>query len=79
MPYTSLKNFVPNKYVVFDDREPVSMDQSVKQLIKERDSCKYQNQGRRDASFTDKINEQMSNNRKSYFLNLSNHFNVFKP
>ena len=72
------KNFVPN-YVVFDDKEPVWMDQSIKQLIKERDSCysKYQSQGRRVedlhivTSLTDKINEQISNNRKSYFLNLS--------
>ena len=29
------KNFVPNKYVVFDNKEPVWMDQSIKQLIKE--------------------------------------------
>ena len=77
------KNFVPNKYVVFDDKEPVWMDQSIKQLIKERDSCysKYQSQGRRVedlhivTSLTDKINEQISNNRKSYFLNLSNQLN----
>ena len=49
-------------------------------LIKERDSCfsKYQSQGRRDvdlhivASLTDNINEQISNNRKPYFLDLSN-------
>ena len=49
----------------------------------ERDSCfsKYQSQGRRDedlhivTSLTDKINEQISNNRKSYFLNLSNQLN----
>ena len=32
------KNFVLNKYIVFDDKEPVWMDQSVKQIIKERDS-----------------------------------------
>ena len=59
------------------------MDQSIKQLIKERDSCysKYQSQGRRVedlhivTSLTDKINEQISNNRKSYFLNLSNQLN----
>ena len=70
-----LKNFVPNKYVAFDDKEPVSMDQSIKQLIKERNSCyyKYQSQGRRAedlhivTSLADKINEQISNNRKSYF------------
>ena len=69
-----------NKYVVFHNREPVCMDQSIKQLIKERDSCfsKHQSQGRRDedlhilTSLTDKINEQLSNNRMSYFLNLSN-------
>ena len=42
------KNFVPNKYVVFDDKEPVWMDKSIKQWIKERDSCysNYQSQGR---------------------------------
>ena len=59
------------------------MDRSIKQLIKERDSCyfKYQSQGRRVedlhivTSLTDKINKQMSNNRKSYFLNLSNQLN----
>ena len=59
------------------------MDQSIKQLIKKRDSCfsYYQSQGRRDenlhivTSLTDKINEQISNNRKSYFLNLSNQLN----
>ena len=40
------KNSVPNKYVVFDDKEPVWMDQSIEQLIKERNSCfsKYQGQ-----------------------------------
>ena len=77
------KNFVPNKYIVFDNNEPVWMDQLIKQLIKERDSCysKYQSQGRRVedlhivTSLTDKINEQISNNRKSYFLNLSNQLN----
>ena len=77
------KNFVPNKYVTFDKKEPVWMDQSIKQLIKERDSCysKYQSQGHRVedlhivTSLTDKINEQISNNRKSYFLNLSNQLN----
>ena len=59
------------------------MDQSIKQLINERDSCysKYQSQGRRDedlhivTSLTDKINEQISNNRKSYFLNRTNQLN----
>ena len=29
------KNFVPNKYVVFDDKAPVWMNKSIKQLIKE--------------------------------------------
>ena len=75
--------FAPNTYVVFDDQEPVWMDQSIKQLIKERDSCfsKYQSQGRRDedlyivTSLRDKINEQISNNRKPCFLNLSNQLN----
>ena len=77
------KNFVPNKYVVFDKNEPVWMDQSIKQLIKERDSCysKYESQGRRVeelhivTSLMDKINEQISNNRKTYFLNFSNQLN----
>ena len=32
------RNFVHNKYVVFDDKEPVWMDQALKQLRKERDS-----------------------------------------
>ena len=67
------KNFVPNKYVVFDNKEPIWMDQSIKQLIKERDSCfsKCQSQGCRDedlhifTSLMDKISEQISNNRKS--------------
>ena len=56
------------------------MGQLIKQLIKERDSCfsKYQNNVRRDddlrivTSLTEEINDQISNNRKSYFLNLSN-------
>ena len=56
------------------------MNQSIKQLIKERDSCfsKYQSQGHQDedlhivTSLTDKINEQKSNNEKSYLQNLSN-------
>ena len=73
------KNLVPNKYVVFDDKEPVWMDQSIKQLIKERDSCysKYQSQGGRDkdlhivTSLTDKINEQISNKKRKFYLNLS--------
>ena len=67
----------------FDDKEPVWMDQSIKQLINQRDSCcsKYQSQGPRfedlhiATSLADKINEQISNNRKSYFLNLSNQLN----
>ena len=41
------KNFVPNKYVVFDDKEPVWMDQSIKQLIKERDLCFSKHQSQR--------------------------------
>ena len=67
------KNFVPSKYVVFDNKEPIWMDQSIKQLIKERDSCfsKCQGQGCRDedlhifTSLMDKISEQISKNRKS--------------
>ena len=59
------------------------MDQSIKKLIKERDSCfsKHQSQGRRDedlrivTSLTDKINEQISNYRKSYYQNLSDQLN----
>ena len=59
------------------------MDQSIKQIIKERDSCfsKHQSQGRRDedlrivTSLTDKINEQISNYRKSYHQNLSDQLN----
>ena len=59
------------------------MDQSIQQLIKETDSCfsKYQSQGRRGedlhivTSLTDKIIKKISNNRKSYFLNLSNQLN----
>ena len=62
------KNFVPNKYVVFDDKEAIW----IKQLIKERDSCfsKYQSQDRRVedlrtvTSLADKINKQISNNRE---------------
>ena len=50
------------------------MNQSIKQLIKERYSrfSKYQSQDRQDedlhivTSLTDKINEQKSNNEKSY-------------
>ena len=45
------KNFVPNKYVVFDDKEPAWMYQAIKQLINKNDSfffSKYQSQGRRD-------------------------------
>ena len=61
---------MPDKFVVSDDKEPAWMDQSIKQLIKERDSCysKYQSQGRRVedlhivTSLTDKISEQISNN-----------------
>ena len=67
------KNFVPYKYVVFDNKEPIWMDQSIEQLIKERDSCfsKCQSQGCRGedlhifTSLMDKISEQISNNRKS--------------
>ena len=52
------------------------MNQSIKQLINERDSCysKYQSEGRRvedlhiATSLTDKINEQISSNIKSYFF-----------
>ena len=66
---------MPNKYVVFEDKEPVWMDKSIKQLIKEKDTCysKYQRQGCRVEDFhivtslTGKINEKISNNRKSYF------------
>ena len=49
------KIFVPNKYVVFDNKEPVWMDQSIKQLIKERDSyySKYQSQGCRVEDFNE--------------------------
>ena len=74
------KNFVPNKYVAFDDKEPVWIGQPVKQVIKEIDSSysKYQSQGRRVenlhivTSLTDKINEEIFSNRKSYFLNVTN-------
>ena len=59
------------------------MDQSIKQLMKERDASfiKYQGQGCRDVdlyivtNFTNKINVQISNNRKSYFQDLSNQLN----
>ena len=73
------KSFVPNECVVFDDKELLWMDQSIKQ----RDSffSKYQNEGHRDedlhivTSVTDKINEQIFDKRKSYFLNHSNQLN----
>ena len=79
-----LKKIAPNKYVLFDDKEPVWMDQSIKQLLKERDSffSKHPSQDRRDedlhivTSLMDKINEQITNNRKSYFLNLSHLISV---
>ena len=56
------------------------MDQSIQQLMKERDASfsKYQGQGCRGVdlhivtNLTNKINVQISNNRKSYFQNLSN-------
>ena len=74
---------MPNKYVVFDNKGPVWMDQSIKKLIKERDSCysKYHSQGCRVedlhivTSLTDKISGQISNNRKSYFSDLTNQLN----
>ena len=73
------KSFVPNECVVFDDKELLWMDQSIKQ----RDSffSKYQNERHRDedlhfvTSVTDKINEQIFDKRKSYFLNHSNQLN----
>ena len=73
------KSFVPNECVVFDDKELLWMDQSIKQ----RDSffSKHQNEGHRDedlhivTSVTDKINEQIFDKRKSYFLNHSNRLN----
>ena len=55
------------------------MDQSIKQLIKERDSCysKYHSQGRRveDLHIVTSLTDNLSNNRKSYFLNFSNQLN----
>ena len=59
----------------FDDKEPVWMDESIKQLIKERDSCFLNLDLYIVTSLTDEINEQISNKRKSFFLNLSNQLN----
>ena len=69
------RNFVPNKYVVFDDKEPVWMDQAIKQLIKERDSffLKISESRLQGLGFAycyklmDMINEHISSNRKSFF------------
>ena len=78
----TFKNLLINKYVVFDDKEPVWKDLSIKQLIKERDSffSKYRRQSRRDenldivTSLTDKINKYPTI-ENHHFKNLSNQLN----
>ena len=47
------KNLVPNKYVIFDDKDPVWMNENIKSKIKAKDKIyqEYVKKGRQETDF----------------------------
>ena len=72
------RNFVPNKYVTFDDKDPVWMNENIKSKIKAKNKLyqEYVKKGRQETDFCAleesvcNLNDLMLQTKTSYYENL---------
>ena len=72
------RNFVPNKYVTFDDKDPVWMNENIKSKIKAKNKLyqEYVKKGRQETDFcaleesVRNLNDLMLQTKTSYYENL---------
>ena len=83
--YTKIvfRNYVPNKYITIDDKDPVWMNETVKLKIKTKNNMynKYIQNGRFQSDFLlleiliTELNELMNTTKALYYQNLSKKLN----
>ena len=83
--YTEIvfRNYVPNKYITIDDKDPVWMNETVKLKIKTKNNMynKYIQNGRFESDFLlletliTELNELMNTTKALYYQNLSKKLN----
>ena len=72
-------NFVPNKLIIVDDRDPPWVTENIKKLLKDISKLykQYVKNGRKEGDYekilnmTTNIATEISNSRKNYFDNLA--------
>ena len=77
------KNLVPNKYVIFDDKDPVWMNENIKSKIKAKDKIyqEYVKKGRQETDFcaleesVRNLNDLILQTKTSYYENLGRKLN----
>ena len=77
------RNYVPNKYITIDDKDPVWMNETIKAKINERNSMyrKYIKNGRFESDFVlleniaTEVNELISSTKNLYYENLAKKLN----
>ena len=77
------RNYVPNKYITIDDKDPVWMNETVKLKIKTKNNMynKYIQNGRFQSDFLlleiliTELNELMNTTKALYYQNLSKRLN----
>ena len=73
------RNYVPNKYITIDDKDPVWMNETIKSKIKAKNALykKYIQNGRFESDFvylensTIELNELISSTKALYYENLA--------
>ena len=78
------RNFVPNKYVTFDDKDPVWMNENIKLKIKAKNKLyqEYVKKGRQETDFCAleesirNLNDLILQTKISYYENLGRNKNV---
>ena len=77
------QNYVPNKYITIDDKDPVSMNENIKTKIKEKNTfChKYIENGRLESDFIllekliTELNDLIFSTNTMYYKNLAKNLN----
>ena len=77
------RNYVPNKYITIDDKDPVWMNETIKSKIKAKNAFykKYIQNGRFESDFvylenlTIELNELISSTKALYYENLAKKLN----
>ena len=77
------RNFVPNKYVTFDGKDPVWMNENIKSKIKAKNKLyqEYVKKGRQETDFCDleesvrNLNDLMLRTKTSFYENLGSKLN----